>query len=75
MDIEIGSGLCSYKIDYGNDKMIRIAIKHLIDSIMVQLETMMKSLQQYRHISVVRIAVLSHGKVYKDLNNKLIDEY
>ena len=75
MDIEIGSSLCSYKIDYSNNKMIRIAVKHLIDSIMVQLETMIRSLQWHRHISIVRIVALSCGKAYEDLNDKLIDKY
>ena len=43
IDIEIGSSLYSYKIDYSNDKMIRIAVKCPIDSIIVWLETIKRS--------------------------------
>ena len=53
IDIEIGSSLCSHMIDYSNDKIIRIAVKYLICGIMIWLETIMRSLQQYRYISIV----------------------
>ena len=64
MDIEIGSNLSSRKIDCGNNKMIRIAVKHLINGKIFQLETIMRSFQWYRYINIGIIATLSHSKSY-----------